>query len=39
MDDKKAQKFMTLADEALEKLEERTLRLTQVGPLLVVPFN
>lgn len=37
-DEKEAQKFLTLADEAEDQLVERTVRLTKTGPYLVRPY-
>lgn len=37
-DDKKAARFMALADEALEQLDKRTTRLTKTGPSIIRPF-
>jgi hypothetical protein len=37
-DEKEAQKFITLADEALEQLVSRTVRLTKTGPYLIRPY-
>lgn len=38
-DEKKAAKYLALAEEALSQLEARTLRQTQVGPLVVAPWH
>lgn len=38
-DDAQASKFMSLAEEAMYQLEERTIRQTQVGPLVVAAFD
>jgi hypothetical protein len=37
-DEKEAQKFLTLANEALDQLVERTARLTKTGPYLIRPY-